>query len=122
MLRPSKHGAGFFNGLLGVDIVLVRRLLSQRRIALRFSDHAFIEARKDGLTTVDLRAASEHGEVIEDYGARALLLHFTAHDRLPYHIVLEYGRGRVASVVTAYVPDAKEWEPDWKTRRKRKRR
>jgi hypothetical protein len=106
-----------------VDIVLVRRLLSQRRIALRFSDHAFIEARKDGLTTVDLRAACEHGEVIEDYGARALLLHFTAPDRLPYHVVLEYGgRGRVATVVTAYVPDAKEWEADWKTRKKRKRR
>ena len=106
-----------------MDIVRVRRLLSQRRLALRFSDHAFIEARKDGLTTADLRAACEHGEVIEDYGARSLVLHFTSDDRLPYHIVVEYvGRGRLATVVTAYVPDAKEWEPDWKTRRKRKRR
>jgi hypothetical protein len=106
-----------------VDIVRVRRLLSQRRIALRFGDHAFIEARKDGLTTTDLRAACEHGEVIEDYGTRALLLHFTAGDRLPYHVVLEYvGGGRFVTVVTAYVPEAKEWEPDWKTPRKRKRR
>jgi hypothetical protein len=106
-----------------MNIVRVRHLLSQRRITLRFSDHAFIEARKDGLTTADLRAACEHGEVIEDYGPRALLLHFTAEDRLPYHVVLEYGgRGSVASAVTAYVPDAKEWEADWKTRKKRKRR
>jgi hypothetical protein len=106
-----------------VDVVRVRRLLSQRRIALRFSDHAFIEARKDGLTTTDLRAACERGEVIEDYDIRALLLHFMAGDRLPYHVVLEYvGRGRSATVATAYVPEAKEWEPDLKTRRKRKRR
>jgi len=106
-----------------MDIVGLRRLLSQRRIALRFSDHAFIEARKDGLTAADLRAACEHGEVIEDYDARVLLLNFTVDDRLPYHVVLEYvGRGRSATVVTAYVPDSKEWEPDWKTRRRRKRR
>lgn len=106
-----------------MNIVGLRRLLSQRRIALRFSDHAFVEARKDGLTTADLRAACEDGEVIEDYEVRVLLLQFTAHDRLPYHVVLEYvGRGRLATVVTAYVPDSKEWEPDWKTRRRRKRR
>ena len=106
-----------------MDTVRVRRLLSQRRIAVRFSDHAFVEARKDGLTVADLRAASERGEVIEDYGARALLLHFTPDDRLPYHIVLEYvGRERCATVVTAYVPEAKEWEADWKTRRRRRRR
>lgn len=106
-----------------MDIGQVRQLLSQRRVALRFSDHAFIEARKDGLTAADLRRACEHGDVIEDYGPRALLLYLTADDRLPYHIVLEYvGRGRFATVVTAYVPDAKEWEPDWKRRRTRKRR
>lgn len=90
---------------------------------LRFSDHAFIEARKDGLTAIDLRAACERGEVVEDYGVRVLLLHFTAEDRLPCHVVLEYlVRGRHATVVTAYVPEAKEWEPNWKTRRRRRRR
>jgi Domain of unknown function (DUF4258) len=106
-----------------MDIHRVRRRLSQGGIALRFTDHAFIEARKDGLTAADLRAACEGGEVIEDYGVRVLLLNFTADDRLPYHIVLEYvARGRYATVVTAYVPEAKEWEPDWKTRRKPRRR
>jgi uncharacterized protein DUF4258 len=106
-----------------MDIGRVRRLLSQNRITLRLSDHAFIEAHKDGLTAADLRAACDHGEVIEDYGIRVLLLNLTAGDRLPYHIVLEYvARARYVTVVTAYVPEAKEWEADWKTRRKPKRR
>ena len=101
----------------------VRELLSSGRIALRFGDHAFVEARKDGLTTADLRASCECGETIEDYGVRALLLHFTPDDRLPYHIVVEYVAGaRYLTVVTAYIPDAKEWERDWKTRRRQRRR
>ena len=75
------------------------------------------------MTAVDLRAACEAGEVIEDYGERALLLAFTPDDRLPYHIVLEYVSGaRYVSVVTAYVPEATEWERDWKTRRKPRQR
>jgi len=49
---------------VGLDIVRIRGLLSKRRIILRFSDHAFIEARKDGLTAADLRAACERGEVV----------------------------------------------------------
>jgi len=106
-----------------MDIGHVRQLLSQGKVGLRFTDYAFMEARKDGLTATDLRAACERGEVIEDYGARALLLHFTADDRLPYHVVLEYvRRGRHGTVVTAYVPEAEEWEPDWKTRRRQRRR
>jgi hypothetical protein len=54
-----------------MDIGHVRQLLSQGKVGLRFTDHAFMEARKDGLTATDLRAACERGEVIEDYGARA---------------------------------------------------
>lgn len=106
-----------------MDIDRVRKLLSEGKIALRFGDHAFIEARKDGLTTAELRLACERGDVVEDYGIRALILHFTDDDRLPYHIVLEYeARGRYATVVTAYVPEGKAWERDWKTRRRQRRR
>lgn len=93
------------------------------RVALRFSDHAVIEARKDGLVEEDLEQAVLQGEVIEDYGDRALLLSFTPEDALPCHIVLEYfPRSGVVTVVTAYIPDAKEWEPNWKKRRRKRRR
>jgi len=106
-----------------MDLIRLRRLLRQDAVTLRFGDHAFIEARKDGLETRDLRAACERGEVIEDYGARALLLNFTAGDRLPYHVVLEYVVGDAeATVVTAYIPEADKWETDWKTRRRRRRK
>jgi hypothetical protein len=106
-----------------MDIKRVRRLLTQGKAVLRFADHAVTEGRKDGLTAEDLEDAALNGEVIENYGIRALLLHFTKDDRIPCHIVLEYiPRVNDVTVVTAYVPDAKEWEPNWKRRRRKKRR
>ena len=76
---------------------------------LRFADHAVIEARKDGLTAEDLENTVAEGELLEDYGVRALLLRFTKDDRLPCHVVLEYTPGtEEAVIVTAYIPDAKE--------------
>ena len=106
-----------------MDIEKVRKLLAQGRIALRFADHAIIEGRKDGLTTEDLETTVANGQVIEDYGARALLLHFTTGDRIPCHIVLEYvPKADEVTIVTAYVPDTKEWESNWKKRKRRKRR
>ena len=105
-----------------MDIDRVRRLIRQGTITLRFTDHAITEARKDGLTVDDLEAGLR-GEAIEDYDVRALLLSFTQDDGLPYHIVVEYvPRSREATIVTAYIPDSKEWESNWKRRRRRKRR
>lgn len=101
----------------------MRRLLVGKTVTLRFSDHAVVEARKDGLTVEDLEEAVANGEVIEDYGIRVLLLAFTRDDALPYHVVVEYVAGAdKVTIVTAYVPDAKEWEPNWKKRRRRRRR
>lgn len=105
-----------------MNIDRVRRRFAQGTVTLRFADHAITEARKDGLTTEDLEDGI-NGEVVEDYGVRALLLHFTADDGLPYHIVLEYiPRADEATIVTAYIPDAREWESNWKRRKRRKRR
>jgi hypothetical protein len=73
-----------------MDIHRLRRLLAQEKLTLRFTDHAVTEARKDGLTAEDLEDTATEGEVIEDYGVRALLLNLTKDDRLPCHVVLEY--------------------------------
>ena len=106
-----------------MNLATVRAVLATGKVHLRFGDHAIIEARKDGLTTEDLEQAVANGEIIEDYGARALLLNFTRDDGLPCHVVLEYVSGRrEATVVTAYVPDANEWRRDWKTRKEKRRR
>ena len=54
---------------------------------MRFTDHAIIEARKDGLTVEDLEDNSINGELVEDYGIRALFLNFIKDGELPCHIV-----------------------------------
>lgn len=106
-----------------MNLTRVRQLLMQGQMRLRFADHAVIEARKDGLVEEDLEKAVTTGALIEDYGNRALLLNFTEEDQIPCHVVLEYVPGtKEATIVTAYIPDAKEWEPNWKRRRRKKRR
>lgn len=109
-----------------MDIKSVRRLLSEQAIDLEFSlPHAQVEANKDGLTLADLEKAIMEGELIEDYGERALLLDFAdfaARRKIPFHIVVEYAPGDpMVTVVTAYVPSRQRWESDWKTRKRIRR-
>ncbi|MFQ5668527.1 MAG: DUF4258 domain-containing protein [Candidatus Binatia bacterium] len=106
-----------------MDLTDLQNRLRSGQLDLRFTDHALVEARKDGLTAKDLEDAATHGEMIEDYGVRALLLNVTEEDALPCHIVVEYDptAGVEATVVTAYLPESKEWQKGWK-RRKRGRR
>jgi hypothetical protein len=81
-----------------------------------------IEVRKDGLTADDLEDAAMHGELIEDYGVRALLMSFTTQDALPCHVVIEYeSLDYEVTVVTAYVPDPRDWQKGWKRRKRAKR-
>jgi Domain of unknown function (DUF4258) len=103
-----------------MDLQQVRELLRTGQLELELSlPHAVTEARKDGLTTEDLTEAVLQGEVVEDYGARVLLLHFAPDYHLPFHIVLEYVPGdAVATVVTAYIPSHDRWEATWKTRKR----
>jgi len=100
---------------------VVRRLLRAGKIQLEIRTHAAVEAKQAGLQEAVIRLTFWQGEKIEDYGERALLLAFTVDGRIPVHVVLEYVTGdRVALIVTAYVPDSRLWEKDWKTRKKRR--
>ncbi len=96
-----------------MNIAAVRTWIQQRRVQIRHSLHALMEGQKDGLNDADLEHAVLHGEVIEDYGERALLLDFTEADHLPCHVIV---------TVTAYMPDSAEWERDWRTRKPRRKR
>ena len=103
-----------------MNLSALRRQIATGRVRVEFAlPHALTEAFKDGLTVGELKTAVLSGELIEDYGIRALLLAFTVPDQIPYHVVIEYvPREPVATVVTTYIPDSTHWEPDWKRRKK----
>src|SRR5207247_1387458 len=102
----------------------LRRQITAGRVRIEIAlPHALTEAFKDGLTVAELKMAVLEGELIENYGTRALLLAFTTPDRIPYHTVLEYfPNDPTATIVTVYVPDSTYWEPDWKRRKKPRRK
>lgn len=94
-----------------------------RRIELRvFSGHVLRQMFARNITTDDIKAVIDEGEAIASYPddrpyPSALLLRFVAGR--PLHVVLAYNEpDRTGYVVTAYVPDAKLWNEDYKTRRK----
>jgi hypothetical protein len=45
-----------------MNLTTLRAALAASRVALRFGDHAVIEAHKDGLTTEDLEHAPSRSE------------------------------------------------------------
>jgi len=107
-----------------VNLSSLRRQITAGRVRIEFAlPHALTEAFKDGLTVEELKTAVLNGELIEDYGDRALLLAFTVPDQIPYHVVIEYFLGElVTTIVTTYIPDTMHWEPDWKRRKKPRRK
>ncbi len=78
------------------------------------SDHAIIEARKDGIvpqTMTKLEWVAIHGKIIEEYPERErMLLYAEVPDELlPIHIIIEYSFPEEPVIVTAYIPDSQYW-------------
>jgi hypothetical protein len=70
----------------------------------------------------DIEEAIDKGAIIEPYpddprGASCLILGLTGKGR-PLHIVCGRLEDDEILIITAYEPDAEEWEADWKTRKK----
>jgi len=92
-------------------------------IKILFLPHAVRQmARPDRMITVkDVRDCVFFGELVEDYPEDArrhsCLLLGTDDPGRPIHVVCAPKVGYL-SIITAYQPDAKEWETDWKTRRR----
>jgi hypothetical protein len=85
-----------------------------RRGEYAVSDHAIIEARKDGIapqTINKLEWIALHGKVIEEYPERERMLLYAElpEEQLPVHIVVEYSFPEEPVIVTAYVPDSRYW-------------
>lgn len=78
------------------------------------SDHAIIEARKDGIepgTVSNLEWIAIHGKVIEEYPERERVLMYGSlqENNLPVHIVVDYAYPEEPVIVTAYVPESRYW-------------
>ena len=78
------------------------------------SDHAIIEARKDGIepNTVDkLEWVAINGKVIEEYIDRQRILIYAnlIEYNLPVHIIVDYSFWEEPVIVTSYVPDSRYW-------------
>jgi hypothetical protein len=88
------------------------------------SDHAIIEARKDGIdprTVEKLEWVAINGEVVEEYVDRKRVLVYAElkEENLPVHIIVDYTLLEEPVIVTAYVPDNRYWL-NYKTRKTRK--
>ena len=94
------------------DIEFIRGQFLKGEYAV--SDHAIIEARKDGIepnTVKKLEWAVIKGTVIEDYPDRDRILIYAElnEDDLPVHVVVDYSFKEEPVIVTGYVPDSRYW-------------
>ncbi len=103
-----------------MDVASIRAEVKDGVRPLWITTHEQTEAFKDGLLLADLLYAFEQGDVIETYQNEArLLLYSQSQDRkLPVHVIIE-DAAREVVIVTAYVPDPRQWEGF--TRRKGRR-
>jgi hypothetical protein len=108
--------------MVGKDEMLeqVREAAKKRRL---FLPHALrqMERPERMITTVEIRQVIECGEIIEDYpedvrGHSCLLLGHGDSDRA-IHVVCA-PKDDYLAIITAYVPDKKDWEDDFRLRRK----
>jgi len=106
-----------------IDIEYIRKRFSDGEYSI--SDHAIIEARKDGIepnTVEKLEWVAINGEVIEEYIDRERILIYAdlPEQNLPVHIIVDYSFLEEPAIVTGYVPDSRYWIK-YKIRKKLKR-
>jgi hypothetical protein len=95
-----------------VPVENIRKRFSAGEYAI--SDHAIIEARKDGIepcTVEKLEWVAINGDIIEKYIDRKRVLIYAAlkEEDLPVHIIVDYSYSEEPVIVTAYVPDSRYW-------------
>ena len=96
-----------------MDLIdIIKKRFSNGEYAV--SDHAIIEARKDGIepkTIEKLEWIAIHGDIIEEYTERKRILVWSSlmESELPVHIVIDYSFIEEPVIITAYVPNEKYW-------------
>ncbi len=94
------------------DFEFIKKKFQEGEYAV--SDHAIIEARKDGIepnTMEKLERVVVNGRVIEEYPDRKRILVFSVleDDRLPVHVVIDFSFAEEPVIITCYVPDSRYW-------------
>ena len=91
--------------------------------SVRVSEHGYDELSEDDIKIRDVLEGLSSGALVEDYpsfpkGPAVLVLEFDG-DNKPIHVVWGIPKGFVspAVLITAYRPDPKRWNDDFKTRR-----
>jgi len=111
------------SGTLSAEVILDRAAVAEaiRAGRVEWQRHAFERMVERRITRTEVHAALFHGEVIEDYPddrpfPSALILHMS--DQTPVHVVAAYDApAEWVFIITAYRPDRRHFEADFKTRR-----
>jgi len=101
-----------------IDIKDIQALYADKAVVL--TQHFLDKIGKRGIAFADVKSAIGVGGIIEQYPddypyPSALILGYT-DDNKPLHAVIGVGGG-YAWLITAYYPDPKKWESDYKTRK-----
>ncbi len=101
-----------------MEIKDIKKRVRQGKFKLSFTHTEKLRERR--IEIRELEQAISIGEVIEDYptdprGMSCLILGYTEEGR-PLHMVCGI-TAKELLIITAYEPDTREWETDWKTRR-----
>ncbi|MBQ9459779.1 MAG: DUF4258 domain-containing protein [Oscillospiraceae bacterium] len=101
-----------------IDIENLRAL--QASGAVKWSEHIALRMLRRGISKAQVVAAIKSGAVIEDYPDAypypACLILGKDAEGTPLHVCCGIGAGNVW-MITAYRPDADEWEDDLRTRK-----
>ncbi len=103
-----------------MKIERIREKVKVGKYIISFTHTEKMRLRK--IEAQDIEEAIYEGRIIEPYpddprGASCLILGLTNKGR-PLHIVCGRIENDEILIITAYEPDAEEWEADWKTRKK----
>lgn len=91
-----------------MDIERIR--IKLKRGEFNITDHALIEAFKDGISINDIIYCINNGKIIEEYPDRKRCLIFSMLNfDIPLHVVVDYSWKEEIDIVTVYIPDSSEW-------------
>ena len=102
-----------------MEINDIKKRVRRGEFRLSFTHTEKLRERK--IEIRELEQAISVGDIIEDYptdprGPSCLILGHSGEGR-PLHILCGI-MGKELLIITAYEPDTREWETDWKTRRR----
>lgn len=87
------------------------------------TQHSSERCRQRGIKKKDIHHAVMSGEIIEqypeDFPFPSCLIYGYAEDNSILHVVMS-DEGTGSRIITAYFPDKRKWEADFKTRKEQK--